>query len=329
VNVTRSSKLRRGLRILAAWSLLAAILACGGDDDDSSGETTSASSASGSNNRRTFMIRPGFTPDPMTATGEAGGSFDASRHGPNCRGFIGAVSDHTLHLTRDFNNLRVLVSSPADTTLVIRMADGSYRCNDDAEGLNPIIQGPFPRGMHRVYVGTIGRGQSANYTIGVSELSSVTTASLGGGGAAAQPSAQPTPTPSGGTGPVTLRTGFMPDPETRRGTAGGAMDAAQLTNNQCRGWIPNTPQHTLMAQSDFSNLRILVNSQTDTSLVIRGPDGQYRCNDDAEGLNPIVQGAFGPGAYQIFVGTYRQNQSGPYVIGFSELSSVTAASLGN
>lgn len=144
------------------------------------------------------------------------------------------------------------------------------------------------------------------------------------------PAVAPTP-PTGTTTAVTLSTGFMPDPSTARGQAGGALEASTLAagNPMCRGWVPATPQHTLMAQTDFSNLRIIVNAAQDTTLVVRGPDGQYRCADDDEGLNPIVQGAFAPGAYQVWVGAYQANTTMPYVIGFTELGSVTAASLGN
>jgi hypothetical protein len=83
-----------------------------------------------------------------------------------------------------------------------------------------------------------------------------------------------------------------------------------------------------MAQTNFTNLRVIVNSAQDTTLMIRGPDGVYRCADDVELRNPIIQGVFAPGAYQIWVGSYRNTENPPYVIGFTELSGTTAVSLG-
>lgn len=322
-DMTRTSKFKRGLRMIAAFSFLAAILACGGGDDDGDDDSTGSGS-------RTFMLRPGFTPDPATATGTAGGSFQASTRGSGCTGHIGAVSNHTLHLTAAFTNLRVIVNSAQDTTLVIQLANGEYRCNDDSEGFNPIVEGAFPAGIHRIYVGSYSQGQTPAYTIGITELSNVTSASVGGGAAA--PTAPPTPTPPpGATTAVSLTTGFMPDPQTRTGVAGGTLNAMQLTSNGpgCRGHLPATPQHTMMLTGSFQNLRVMVNGGAlDTTLVIMGPDGAYRCNDDGGGnMQPLVEGAFGPGAYQVWVGSYSSTNTGPYTIGFTELSSVTPASL--
>lgn len=83
-------------------------------------------------------------------------------------------------------------------------------------------------------------------------------------------------------------------------------------------------------QTDFPNLRVMVSSQGDTTLVIRGPDGTYRCDDDSGGsLNPLVAGAFASGTYQVYVGTFTNTESPPFTIGFSELDSVTPASLAN
>lgn len=149
------------------------------------------------------------------------------------------------------------------------------------------------------------------------------------------PPAQAAPSPAAPsvvapTSLTQISSGFLPDPQTQRGQAGGAMQASTLTggNGDCRGWVPATPQHTLMLGSNFANLRVIVSSAQDTTLVVRGPDGAYRCADDSDMLNPIVEGAFAPGTYQIWVGAYSQGITAPYVIGFSELSSVTPDSLG-
>ncbi|UJR79741.1 hypothetical protein [Sandaracinus amylolyticus] len=128
-------------------------------------------------------IGPGFLPDPSTAAGTAGGPVAASTMSPDCRGFIAAQPNHILNATGQFANLRIVVSSPSDTTLVVQRADGSFACNDDSDGLNPVVAGPFGPGQHRVWVGTYSATASgAAYTIGFTELSTVTAASLGGGG---------------------------------------------------------------------------------------------------------------------------------------------------
>ena len=68
----------------------------------------------------------------------------------------------------------------------------------------------------------------------------------------------------------------------------------------------------------------MVNARSDLTLVVRRPDGSYACNDDGEGLNPIVVMQAAPaGTYQIFVGTFDDRQMSDYKLGISELNSVT------
>lgn len=326
----------------AAWTLLAAILACGGssDDDDApppvapgtnSAATTGTPTPNGAvvvgGVQGTFTLTPGFTPTPQTSTGTAGGPFEASTRSPACRGWIGAVSNHTLNLSQPFTNLRLIVNAPRDTTLVVQLANGTYLCDDDTgEGMNPLVQAAFPAGLHRVFIGSYQANTQTSYTLAVTEDPSFSAARLGGGVATGIPSAVPPP-PSGATAALSLTPGFLPDPITARGTAGGSLAASTL-DPRCRGHIPMTPQHTVTLQSDFRNLRAIVHSAQDTTLVVRGPNGVYQCEDDSEGFNPIVTSSYAPGVYQIWVGTYSANGAAPYVIGFSELPSTTAAGLG-
>ncbi|HJL49370.1 MAG TPA: hypothetical protein RMG45_26165, partial [Polyangiaceae bacterium LLY-WYZ-15_(1-7)] len=65
----------------------------------------------------------------------------------------------------------------------------------------------------------------------------------------------------------------------------------------------------------------------DTTLVVRKPDGTFVCDDDSEGMNPMVTGSFPPGQYRVWVGSYQQGQNAAYRLGFSELSSVTPNSI--
>lgn len=127
-----------------------------------------------------------------------------------------------------------------------------------------------------------------------------------------------------------LGPGFMPDPATATGTAGGPTDASTLQPD-CRGYIATTPNHVLTATGAFANLRIVVNGgNADLTLVVQGPDGRYLCNDDSDGLHPMVQGAFSAGEYRIFVGTYSAQVAGaPYRIGISELSATTPSTIGS
>lgn len=141
--------------------------------------------------------------------------------------------------------------------------------------------------------------------------------------AAAQPAAA-----AGGSnfGTVSLAPGFMPDPSKATGTSGGSIDASTLDQN-CNGWVAGTPDHLFVAQGDFSNLRVMVQSESDTTLVIQRPDGSYVCNDDGENLDPIVASNFAAGTYKVWVGSYMQGENSPYTLGLSELGSVMPSSL--
>jgi len=121
----------------------------------------------------------------------------------------------------------------------------------------------------------------------------------------------------------------MPDPSTANGTSGGSTDASTV-NPDCNGWIAGTPDHLLVVGADFGNLRVMAHATTandDVTLVVQKPDGSYLCNDDTDGLDPVVTGAFPAGTYKIWVGSYEHGANEAYRLGVSELNSVTPSTL--
>ncbi len=144
-------------------------------------------------------LAPGFSPDPMLMSGAGGGPREASTINPACRGWIGMTPSHSITAAGAFPNLRILVASETDMTLVVQMADGSYRCNDDTDGFNPVVEGPFPPGVHHVYVGTYGQGMPGAYQIGFTVNPGVTPSTM---------NAPPPPVAAGGGAPgAVLRQG--------------------------------------------------------------------------------------------------------------------------
>lgn len=121
-------------------------------------------------------------------------------------------------------------------------------------------------------------------------------------------------------GSVSLNTGFLPDPQMLSGTSGGGMSASAM-GPDCRGWVTPQPDHHMFLNTYFNWLRVFVRSSGDTTLVVQGPMGT-RCNDDRFGFNPAVEGAWSPGQYMIWVGSYSSGQMYPYQIGFTEIMSV-------
>ncbi|MAI89978.1 peptidase S1 [Ponticaulis sp.] len=107
--------------------------------------------------------------------------------------------------------------------------------------------------------------------------------------------------PSFGT--VALDTGFEPDPYQVEIIAGGTVDAASVG---CAGMIADAPDFRLNYNAgDIFPLIISVASADDTTLVINAPDGSWICDDDTDGLNPVVS-LSSPlsGQYDIWVGDY-------------------------
>jgi hypothetical protein len=147
--------------------------------------TTSTGSGSASPGQaRMVSVFPGFAPDPTLVRGTSQGSSPADDRfpGSGCVGTIDSTPSMLLKVDRAVPGLRILASAAADITMVIELENGQVLCNDDSEGLNPIIAAPIPVGRHRVWVGTYGPPPAGGvpFTIGVTSSPSVTCQSLGG-----------------------------------------------------------------------------------------------------------------------------------------------------
>ena len=130
-------------------------------------------------------------------------------------------------------------------------------------------------------------------------------------------------------GTLTLSGGFAPDPATVQVQAGGA-DSATPLGPGCVGYINNSaPDVRLEFQAGQRPLFISVESQSDTTLAVNLPNGQWVCNDDSQGLNPglVVQPAMS-GQYDIWVGTYEQTGTSPATLLVSEISAHQGAAGG-
>jgi len=128
----------------------------------------------------TITLAPGFMPDPHVEDGTAGagaGARDASTLDSSCGGTIDTTPDHILVLGGVSANLRIMAHSNIDTTLVIQKPDGSYACNDDSDGLNPMALLPnAAAGNYRIWLGTYSQEETGDksYKLGISEMPSVT-----------------------------------------------------------------------------------------------------------------------------------------------------------
>lgn len=123
-------------------------------------------------------------------------------------------------------------------------------------------------------------------------------------------------------GTVALNGGFTPDPHVIALRAGGDLNASGAAGN-CRGFITSAPDVRLNFNAGSLPLIISVAADSDTTLVVNGPDGSWYCDDDGgEGTNPSIR-INGPksGRYEIWVGTYASGASQPARLHISEVTS--------
>ncbi|MEI8259073.1 MAG: hypothetical protein WCJ30_25675, partial [Deltaproteobacteria bacterium] len=87
--------------------------------------------------------------------------------------------------------------------------------------------------------------------------------------------------------------------------------------------------HRVFVQGPMPFFRVWVSAGSDTTLLVRAPNGQIFCADDTWSTNPGVDimGAM-PGAYEVFVGSYAAGNTAPYTVGFSENRASTPAAGG-
>lgn len=254
----------------------------------------------------------GFAPDPHRSTVGAGGDHDASRMGWGCVGYIDQRPSFTLDYRAGDWPLYISAESEADTTLAVFGPDGTWRCDDDSGGdLNPMIGWERPRsGRYQIFVGRYGAAnEMAPAYVSISELEDWSDddddwgdwfdeEDYGGGG-------RPDFTRSPAYGSVRLSAGFTPDPHTVRIAAGGSVNARQISG--CTGWIAEAPDYQVF-WSGSGPLPLTfhaVSNEADLTLVINDPRGQWLCNDDADGLNPVLTLPNAPaGRYDVWVGVY-------------------------
>ena len=130
----------------------------------------------------------GFDPDPHTLGILAGGEVATGYLGGECTGYTGVAPDFRMHWSGTSAELRIFVVADGDTTLLIRLPDGSWACNDDADGttLNPMVafHDPLP-GPYVIWLGTYEANESVPGTLHLTErdLGPTSVGAPGGGDA--------------------------------------------------------------------------------------------------------------------------------------------------
>lgn len=88
-------------------------------------------------------LAPGFAPSPFTTDLLSGGFINVAQLGigSGCVGYAASTPDFSLNVTGQMAQLDIAFTSSdgSDTTLIVALPNGTYACNDDAEGVNPAV----------------------------------------------------------------------------------------------------------------------------------------------------------------------------------------------
>lgn len=217
------------------------------------------------------------------------------------------AADAVLTLDQAERGLSIFARSEVDLTLAVRAPDGRWLCNDDSFGLDPaVIFDEAPAGDYLVFVGAFGQGRE-----GVFDLFA------GRGAPSWDGRVFEVGTPRQGT--------FALDPDqaglgaqllTRGAVVARDPMSSLPIGSFCPGYTgADAPDAVMTMAEPAEMISLFAASTTDLVLAVRAPDGQWFCNDDANGLNPAVQ-IFGAraGDYLVYVGAYGSGMAGDYTL---------------
>ncbi len=267
-------------------------------------------------------IATGFTPDPLRASGVTVGARPLSSIAGGCRGYVGEAPDRVLRLETRFGFLRFFVTAASDVTLAIRGPDGQFRCTGRPLDGAPREEGRFAPGRYEIWIGSLQPGAAVAYELHVTEFRSVGPGAGRGaedrGVVSGQELGLEVRAERGRFPPRELRRGFLPDPRTDPGTAGGSIDVTPLGGG-CRGHVDARPSHVLTLVDPFDYFRISVeNASAPATLVVRAPLGGYLCSAPDEGPPTIARDAWPPGRYLVWVGSRSAGATPSYRVEYSE-----------
>jgi hypothetical protein len=258
-----------------------------------------------------ITLDSGFIPDPQNVDLQAGGTNDARSLGGDCRGYVATAPDYNLYYTAGTFPLYFSATSDRDTVIVVNDPQGNWLCNDDdgVGAFNPGIEIARPSsGLYNVWVGVYGgSGEYAPARLHISELGMGENPTGGGSGGSLDWSLP------ANFGEGELQAGFLPDPQTLELAAGGDVDVNDAIGGSCWGYASSAPDFELSYEAGSYDLYISAMSDTDTTLIVNDPNGNWLCDDDSGGFpNPGLH-IENPssGVYDIWVGTFSPSSDLP------------------
>jgi hypothetical protein len=271
-------------------------------------------------------LKAGFPLDPFVVSVNGGGPVEASTLDPACTGYVNTNPTLSVNWDGKAEVIRIFYYSDHDPTLVVKLPDGSFACNDDANRLllDPLVKLENPAsGQYLVWVGAADKGQLLP---GLLVISARKDLDMGAFSLAGLVKRQPI---------VETLKEELTEPEREalaaRLTGGiamlkaahdtgrletfsqeievaGEIEAHELPLGEtlCNGYISETPDLVFTVPENEKDLFVFFEGDGDGTLVIATPDGEFLCNDDVaynHNHNPLV---FiedpASGEYKVFVG---------------------------
>jgi hypothetical protein len=122
---------------------------------------------------------------------------------------------------------------------------------------------------------------------------------------------------------IAIAPSFTPKAIELRGISGGGVETQKKSGRKvtetgdCIGFIDAEPDHKITLTKPFKYLNMQIKSSGDTVLLVRGPGGSW-CSDDVSDRNPEISGDWLEGTYEVWVGSYEENTSFPYLLQLTE-----------
>lgn len=244
--------------------------------------------------------------------------------GENCTGMIPARPDLVFNWKEQagVDTLRIFTLSLGDPTLMVVTPSGKVLCGDD---LNPLVLDPYVEiknpeaGRYAVFLGSFENDAvmptlAVFTTLGLDpsrlDLAQLMPRQIDPRGIMQKlpldvldinilDVAQP---PDGKLSPDAV-------PYQQELSGGGQIGAFNLdqVNSACTGFISAIPTFRFEWSGELEQLAMFFESDVDTTLVVRAPDGAFYCDDDAGGadnLNPWLSLTPVEGMYRVWLGSF-------------------------
>jgi hypothetical protein len=283
-------------------------------------------------------LAPGFTPDPLTVVGVAQGRASLRSLGAPCDGWTTEAPLRRFAIDEAFVFLRFATDDARRLLLAVQDPEGGWRCGRQV-ATESHVEGRFEAGVHQVWVARTGEleGPPVPFSVAITEMRSVV---------ARVRDREARPTVTGADlgldvraatgrfdGDLTLRRGFLPDPQDLEGEASGTVDVRRLGTG-CEGFVERAPNHVLTVgrggqaclgfddpsgdELDYFRLQVL--GGEDLVMVLRNADGTYECSAPPLGGTPrIVADDWPVGCYLIWIGVRTAGARVPYRLRHTEV----------